>query len=92
MEHTTKNNIFMTKGKLLDLAVGSTITVQSGLVWVTVLGDQKDYVLRTGDQLYIAGAKPVIEAIRSSEILVHEPFSKYKLFSTILSWNADVFN
>ncbi|AZZ36611.1 hypothetical protein CIK05_07350 [Bdellovibrio sp. qaytius] len=92
MEHTTKNQIFLKKGELLEITSRSVITVNSGLVWVTVAGDQKDYVLKSGEKLEITGAKPVIEAIRSSDIQVQEPGSKYKLFKLILEWNADVFN
>jgi quercetin dioxygenase-like cupin family protein len=91
MEHTTKNQFFLKKGELKEITPNSVITVSNGLVWVTVMGDKKDYVLKTGDSLQVFGEKPVIEAIRGTYIQVQEPASKFKLISTILSWNADVF-
>lgn len=92
MAHTTKNQFFLKKGELNEITPNSVITVSSGLVWVTVLGDEKDYVLRTGDSLQIFGEKPVVEAIRGTYLQVQEPVFKFKLISTILSWNADVFS
>ena len=92
MEHTTKNQIFLKKGEIKEITPNSVVTVKSGLVWITVEGDKTDYVLKAGDQLQIFGAKPVIEAFRHSDVQIQEPVSKYKLFATIMSWNADVFN
>lgn len=92
MEHTTKNQFFLEKGELKEITPNSVITVSNGLVWVTVLGDKRDYVLRTGDSLQVIGEKPVIEAIRGSYIQIQEPTSKFSLISAIFSWNADVFS
>lgn len=91
MEHSTENQIYLKKGELLEITSKSVITVGSGMVWVTCAGDANDYVLKTGDQLKLSGSKPVIEAIQSSYLTIHEQPSKLKLFSTILSWNANVF-
>lgn len=91
MEHSTKNPIYLKKGETLEITSKSVITVSSGMVWVTYAGDEKDYVLKTGDSLKLNGSKPVIEAIQSSYVTIHEQPSKFKLFSLILSWNADVF-
>jgi len=91
MEHSTKNQIYLKKGEILEITSKSVITVGSGMVWVTFAGDEKDYVLKTGDHLKLAGSKPVVEAIQSSYLTIHEQPSKFKFFSSILSWNADVF-
>lgn len=92
MEHTSKNQYFLKKGNVSELTSNSVVTVKSGLVWITVAGDQKDYVLRAGEQLRIFGSKPMIEAIRHSDIEVQGSVSKYGLLKAILAWNADVFN
>jgi len=92
MEHTTKNEIFLKKGEIREITPNSVVKVKCGLVWITIAGDRTDYVLKTGDELQIFGTKPVIEAISHSDIQIQEPVLKYTIFSTIMSWNADVFN
>lgn len=84
MEHTIKNQFFLKKGELLEITSKSELIVTNGLVWVTLAGDMCDYVLKTGDSLKLDGAKPVIEAICSSHVVVKEKPSKYKLLSTVL--------
>lgn len=91
MEHSSKNQIYLKKGEVLEITSKSVLTVGSGMVWVTCAGDENDYVLKTGEQLKLSGSKPVIEAIHSSYLTIHEQPSKFKLFGLILSWNADVF-
>lgn len=92
MEHSTKNQIYLKKGEVLEITSNSVVTVGSGMVWVTCAHDENDYVLRSGDELKITGSKPVIEAVQASYLTIHEKPSRIKLFSLILSWNADVFS
>ena len=45
------------KGRLvrIDAAPGDRLQVRLGDVWVTQQGDSKDYVLRTGESMTLAG-------------------------------------
>lgn len=89
MDLTTKKQIFLKKGDLIEVTPKSTIVVGSGMVWVTFAGDERDYVLKTGDRLNCDAPKPVIEALEASYIVIHEQPSRYSLFSLLGAWSEE---
>lgn len=89
MDLTTKKQIFLKKGDLIEIAPKTQIAVGSGMVWVTFSGDERDYVLKTGDRLNCDAPKPVIEALESSYIVIHEQPSRYSLFRLLGAWSEE---
>lgn len=89
MDLTTKKQIFLKKGDLIEISPKSTVAVGSGMVWVTFVSDERDYVLKTGDRLVCDAPKPVIEAVEPSYIVIYEQPSRYSLFSLLSAWSEE---
>lgn len=87
MDFTTKKQIFLKKGDLIEITPKSLIAVGSGQVWVTFAGVENDYVLKTGDRLNCDAPKPVIEALEPSYIVIYEQPSRYSLFNLLGAWS-----
>lgn len=89
MDLTTKKQIFLKKGDLIEIASNSIIAVGSGMLWVTFAGDERDYVLKTGERLNCEAPKPVVEALEPSYIVIYEQPSRYSLFSLLGAWSEE---
>jgi hypothetical protein len=50
---------------------GSTLFCDTGVLWVTQVGDQRDYVLQPGEKMVLTRrGKVLIEAMRDADLLV----------------------
>lgn len=87
MDLTTKKQIFLKKGDLIEVNSKSIISVGSGAIWVTFAGVELDYVLNAGDRLECAAQKPLIEALEPSSIVLHERPNRHSLFNLLETWS-----
>jgi quercetin dioxygenase-like cupin family protein len=87
MDLTTKKQIFLKKGELIELASHAVIVVGSGAVWLTFEGVEQDYILKTGDRLECNAPKPVIEALEATYIVICEQPSRFSLFGLLDVWS-----
>jgi len=69
-------NIHLAKGELHTVAAETNIrdlTVQSGIFWVTLEGEAKDYILKPGETLRLTiEGKSVVEALEGGQIELRE--------------------
>ncbi len=50
---------------------GSTLFCDTGVLWVTQAGDQRDYVLQPGEKMVVTRrGKVLIEAVQDADLLV----------------------
>ena len=50
---------------------GSTLFCDTGVLWITQAGDQRDYVLQPGEKMVVTRrGKVLIEAMRDADLLV----------------------
>ena len=89
MDLTTKKQIFLKKGELIEVSSTSTVVIGSGMVWITFANDERDYVLKSGDRLMCDAPKPVVEALEPSYIVVYDQPSRYSLFNLLTSWSEE---
>ncbi len=54
--------------RINKIKLGSELSCDSGLLWVTQTGDRKDYILRPGDTMVVnTRGKVLVEAMREAD-------------------------
>lgn len=89
MDLSTKKQIFLKKGELIEVSENAVVGVNNGTVWLTFAGDKEDYVLKSGEQITCEKPKPVIEAIESSYIVICEDRPRFNILGLIGDWTEE---
>lgn len=76
MVYTVQGSFRLERGGFvrIDDGAGTRVEVQSGAVWITEEGDQRDYFIAAGGRFTVAsGRATLVSALRGSDIQLAAP-------------------